>query len=131
MDQPWYTEFALNFVSRQTRYPYWNSALRASTLDFYYTPEAGMFAHRLADFKIHMVSSDSRAVPMLISYLNNLPEVSLTAPSPMQAASLDNKKTFYSSIISGKYHTITPKCFEMYMRIRLRAATKTFTITLL
>lgn len=131
MNQPWYTEFALNFVARQTRYPYWNAALRASTLDFIYTPEDGMYANRLADFKINMASTDYRAAPMLITYLSKLPEITITNSSPLQSASLDNKVTFYSTIISGKYHTILPKCFEMYMRIRLRAATKSFTISLL
>lgn len=121
MNEPWYTEFTRNFVRRQTRYSYWNDALRVSKLDFYYNPHSTLFT-------LNVQTTDQRAIPMIESYLLNLPELLMDRPTPSQQAALDTNYTFYSAILTGKYISFTPRGFEMYMKVRFRPATKSFFI---
>lgn len=127
MDAPWYEEFARNFVQRQTRFAYWNAALRNANLEFNYTPEK---QNKLADFVLNLTSPDKRTIPMVTTYLSSLPEITITRATPSQEAALDNDRKLYHAQITGKYHTVFSRGFEMYMKMRFRPSTNTFTIVL-
>lgn len=123
MDQPWYHEFERHFVARHIRFKNWNSILANTQLHFVYKQHTT----RSTDFDLHIISPDHKAANMVFSYLNTVSELTITKPPQSQTASLDNNShTLHFHVLSAQCHTLMPRSFEMFMRIRFRNSNLTF-----
>lgn len=129
MDQPWYHEFARNFVSRHTRFRNWNTVLANTHLHFAYKPYHNELENRVADFTLTISSHDQRASNMVVNYLNNIPEITIAKPLFSQQASLDNNTQIsYFHKVTAQYHSLMARSFEMFMKLRFKSAHVTFEI---